>query len=64
LQIVVDDIDAARDELLSRGVDASTVQHYTKHGIAEGEGGDWNAFVFFTDPDGNGWTLQQRPPQH
>jgi catechol 2,3-dioxygenase-like lactoylglutathione lyase family enzyme len=61
LQIVVDDIDAARDELLSRGVDASTVQHYTEHGIAEGKGGDWNAFVFFTDPDGNGWTLQQRP---
>jgi catechol 2,3-dioxygenase-like lactoylglutathione lyase family enzyme len=63
LQIVVDDIDAAREELLARGVDASRIQHFTEHGISEGKGGDWNAFVFFTDPDGNGWTLQQRPPQ-
>jgi hypothetical protein len=27
----------------------------------EGAGGDWNSFVFFNDPDGNGWILQERP---
>ncbi|MGD9713170.1 MAG: VOC family protein [Thermomicrobiales bacterium] len=60
LQIVVEDIDAARQELLSRGVDASPVQHYTETGLAEGNGGGWNAFVFFSDPDGNSWAVQQR----
>ena len=27
----------------------------------DGRGGDWNSFVFFSDPDGNGWTVQERP---
>jgi catechol 2,3-dioxygenase-like lactoylglutathione lyase family enzyme len=62
LQIVVDEIDAAREELLSRGVDVSPIQHYTENGLADGKGGDWNSFVFFSDPDGNSWTVQQRPP--
>ena len=64
LQIVVDDIEAAREHLVSNGVDASPIQHYTESGLAEGKGGDWNAFVFFTDPDGNSWAVQERPARH
>jgi predicted enzyme related to lactoylglutathione lyase len=52
LQIVVADVDAARAQLLERGVDVSEVQDFP-----------WGRFVFFSDPDGNGWALQeiQRP---
>ena len=50
LQLVVDDVRAARDELLSRGVEVSEVQEYP-----------WGSFVFFSDPDGNGWAVQQLP---
>jgi catechol 2,3-dioxygenase-like lactoylglutathione lyase family enzyme len=50
LQLVVDDIDAARAELVERGVEVSEVQHF-----------DWGSFVFFSDPDGNGWAVQQIP---
>lgn len=62
LQIVVADIDAARAELLGRGVEVSEVQHFGADGLAPGKGGPWNAFVFFADPDGNTWALQERPP--
>jgi catechol 2,3-dioxygenase-like lactoylglutathione lyase family enzyme len=48
LQIVVSDVTAARSELISRGVEASDVQDYP-----------WGKFVFFSDPDGNGWALQE-----
>ena len=48
LQIVIDDADAARAELISRGVEVSDVQDLP-----------WGRFVFFSDPDGNGWSLQQ-----
>jgi predicted enzyme related to lactoylglutathione lyase len=48
LQMVVDDADAARAELVERGVEASEVQEFP-----------WGRFVFFKDPDGNGWALQQ-----
>jgi predicted enzyme related to lactoylglutathione lyase len=51
LQIVVPDADAARAELLERGVEASDVQEFP-----------WGRFVFFSDPDGNGWALQQIVP--
>jgi catechol 2,3-dioxygenase-like lactoylglutathione lyase family enzyme len=61
LQIVVPDIEAARAELVGRGVEASPVQHVEEGGWVEGRGGDWNSFVFFSDPDGNGWVLQERP---
>jgi catechol 2,3-dioxygenase-like lactoylglutathione lyase family enzyme len=62
LQLVVPDIEAARAELAGRGVEVSTVQHFERDGgKAEGKGGDWNSFVFFSDPDGNGWVLQERP---
>lgn len=48
LQLVVDDADAARAELLERGVEASKVQEFP-----------WGRFVFFADPDGNGWAVQE-----
>jgi predicted enzyme related to lactoylglutathione lyase len=50
LQLVVSDIDAARADLLGRGVEVSEVQTF-----------DWGSFVFFSDPDGNGWAVQQVP---
>ena len=50
LQLVVSDIDTARAELLARGVDVTEVQKF-----------DWGSFVFFSDPDGNGWAVQQLP---
>ena len=50
VQIVVADADAARAELVSRGVAASEVQDYP-----------WGRFVFFSDPDGNSWAVQQLP---
>lgn len=50
LQIVVTDIQAARAELVERGVEVSEVQEFP-----------WGAFVFFSDPDGNGWAVQALP---
>jgi len=47
LQMVVDDAEASRQELADRGVDVSDVQSFP-----------WGNFVFFKDPDGNGWALQ------
>jgi len=48
LQVVVADADAARDELAGRGVEVSDVQEFP-----------WGRFVFFKDPDGNEWSVQQ-----
>jgi predicted enzyme related to lactoylglutathione lyase len=48
MQLVVSDIDAARAHLVERGVEVSEVQEF-----------DWGSFVFFRDPDGNGWSVQQ-----
>jgi catechol 2,3-dioxygenase-like lactoylglutathione lyase family enzyme len=48
VQIVIDDADRAREELVGRGVDASEVQVLP-----------WGRFVFFADPDGNTWSLQE-----
>ena len=61
LQLVVPDIQAARAQLLGRGVEVSQVQHYEGPDRVDGPGGRWNSFVFFSDPDGNGWTVQERP---
>jgi catechol 2,3-dioxygenase-like lactoylglutathione lyase family enzyme len=61
LQLIVPDIEAARAELVERGVEASPVQHMENGEWVEGCGGKWNSFVFFSDPDGNGWVLQERP---
>jgi catechol 2,3-dioxygenase-like lactoylglutathione lyase family enzyme len=50
LQLIVEDADAARAELLARGVDAGEVQDFP-----------WGRFVFFADPDGNAWSVQELP---
>ena len=50
LQLVVPDVGAARAELAGRGVEVSDVQDFP-----------WGSFVFFSDPDGNGWSVQQLP---
>jgi predicted enzyme related to lactoylglutathione lyase len=47
LQMVVEDAEASRQELASRGVEVTEVQVFP-----------WGSFVFFQDPDGNGWALQ------
>ncbi len=61
IQLVVSDIDAARAKLLEGGVEVSPVQHFDEGGLVDGRGGDWNSFIFFSDPDGNGWVVQERP---
>ena len=52
LQVVVDDIETAKADLSGRGVEVGEVQDFP-----------WGRFVFFSDPDGNGWAVQeiQRP---
>ena len=52
LQLVVDDIDAARAELVERGAQVSEVEDFP-----------WGRFVFFADPDGNNWAIQELPPR-
>ena len=50
LQVVVADIEAAREYLLGRGVEVGDVDKQ-----------DWGSFVYFSDPDGNTWSVQQLP---
>jgi predicted enzyme related to lactoylglutathione lyase len=50
LQVVVDDIEAARAQLVDGGVEVTDVQVFP-----------WGSFVFFSDPDGNAWSVQQLP---
>ncbi len=52
MQMVVGDITAAHAELARRGVEVSPVQEFP-----------WGSFVFFSDPDGNKWAVQQLPPR-
>jgi catechol 2,3-dioxygenase-like lactoylglutathione lyase family enzyme len=52
-QLVVEDIDAAREQLVSRGVGISDVQQLGPEGVPG------SRFAFFNDPDGNGWSLQE-----
>ena len=59
LQLVVNDIEAAKRELLDRGVEVSEVQQFGDEGPKPGHGGNYNAFVFFKDPDGNNWGVQE-----
>jgi catechol 2,3-dioxygenase-like lactoylglutathione lyase family enzyme len=61
LQLVVSNIDAARAQLVERGVEVSKVQHYEGATLVDGRGGDWNSFIFFNDPDGNSWAVQESP---
>jgi catechol 2,3-dioxygenase-like lactoylglutathione lyase family enzyme len=51
-QMVIDDADAAREELAGRGVEVSDVDEQP-----------FGRFVYFSDPDGNRWSLQQLPPR-
>lgn len=50
LQMVVADIVAARAELTGRGMEVGEIQDFP-----------WGRFIFFSDPDGNGWAVQQMP---
>jgi catechol 2,3-dioxygenase-like lactoylglutathione lyase family enzyme len=66
LHLVVTDIEAARAELVGRGVDVSEIVHYEAGEQKPGpdpEHSDYNSFAYFSDPDGNTWVLQERPGQ-
>jgi predicted enzyme related to lactoylglutathione lyase len=52
LQLVVDDVHAARSRLVEGGVDVGDVEDLA-----------WGSFVYFSDPDGNAWSVQQLPPR-
>lgn len=52
LQLVVKDIEAAKAELAGRGLDVGAIQDFP-----------WGRFIFFADPDGNRWAVQQIPPR-
>ena len=60
--LIVTDIEAARAELVGRGVDVSEIRHMTPNGWEPGvdpEHGDYGSFADFKDPDGNSWVLQE-----
>jgi catechol 2,3-dioxygenase-like lactoylglutathione lyase family enzyme len=59
LQLVVPDIHKARAELLGRGVEVGEVQVLGENPVPGGEPLDNVGFIFFSDPDGNGWAVQQ-----
>jgi catechol 2,3-dioxygenase-like lactoylglutathione lyase family enzyme len=70
LVLAVDDIDAARDDLIARGVDVSEVFHYAgfpfnnavenpRVGGRDPQGRSYYSFASFEDPDGHGWLLQE-----
>jgi catechol 2,3-dioxygenase-like lactoylglutathione lyase family enzyme len=52
LQVVVEDVAAVREELMSRGVQTGEVDVQA-----------WGSFIYFSDPDGNTWSVQQLPPR-
>jgi catechol 2,3-dioxygenase-like lactoylglutathione lyase family enzyme len=70
LTLAVDDVDAAREDLLARGVAVSEVFHYARGAFTDAvenprvggrdpEGRSYFSFASFEDPDGNGWLLQE-----
>ncbi len=62
LHLVVTDIEAARAELVERGVEVSDIRHLGPQGWTPGRdpaGTDYNSFADFGDPDGNTWVLQE-----
>jgi catechol 2,3-dioxygenase-like lactoylglutathione lyase family enzyme len=62
LHLIVTDIEAARAELLSRGVEASEIFHFGPGGREPGPDparGDYASFLGFSDPDGNSWVVQE-----
>jgi catechol 2,3-dioxygenase-like lactoylglutathione lyase family enzyme len=61
--LVVTDIEAARTELVERGVEVSDIRHFAGGEWASGadpEHSNYNSFADFSDPDGNTWVLQER----
>jgi catechol 2,3-dioxygenase-like lactoylglutathione lyase family enzyme len=62
MHLVVDDIEAARAELVERGVDVSEPFHFGAEGQSPGlhpERADYGSYLSFSDPDGNGWLIQE-----
>ncbi|HEX8096189.1 MAG TPA: glyoxalase superfamily protein [Jatrophihabitans sp.] len=62
LQLVVSDIEAAHEHLVSHGVQASEISHFDEGGLQPGldpERREFGSFVFFSDPDGNSWAVQE-----
>jgi catechol 2,3-dioxygenase-like lactoylglutathione lyase family enzyme len=62
LFLIVADVESARDDLIKRGVDVSDVFHLTPDGRGDGpapDHGTYNSYAAFSDPDGNGWLLQE-----
>jgi catechol 2,3-dioxygenase-like lactoylglutathione lyase family enzyme len=62
LHLVVSEIDAARAELVERGLDVSEPFHFGAEGQTPGpdpQRGDYNSYLSFSDPDGNGWLVQE-----
>ncbi|MCB5167534.1 VOC family protein [Streptomyces bambusae] len=53
MQVVVADIEAAHSELTARGIEVSGIDDQP-----------WGSFVYFSDPDGNGWAVQQTTPRN
>ena len=53
MQLVVSDIEAAHEQLSAAGVEVGEIQDLP-----------WGSFVFFKDPDGNAWAVQQSPGRH
>lgn len=62
LHLVVEDIQAARDELVGRSIEVGEIFHFGPSGQATGPDpnrSDYGSFAQFSDPDGNGWLLQE-----
>lgn len=62
--LVVADIEAARRELVERGIEISEIFHWTEQGRTPGvdpNRGDYGSYATFADPDGNVWLLQEVP---
>ena len=67
LQITVSDIERAHRELSERGVDVGEIQHFEHGKQLPGPDPDravFNSFIFFADPDGNRWAIQEGPPEN
>jgi catechol 2,3-dioxygenase-like lactoylglutathione lyase family enzyme len=65
LQITTSDLEAVREELIGRGIEVSEIQTVDQEAGTfvplEGPPTAYSAFIFFNDPDGNGWAIQQGP---
>ena len=62
MHLIVNDIEAARAQLVDNGVDVSDFYHFGEAGQTPGfhpERGDYESFLSFADPDGNGWVVQE-----